>query len=602
MSSAYDTAHPPRMLACVTSRFAPTRKLAGLGTTIFTEMTQLADAHGAVNLAQGFPDFDGPEFVKEAAADALRRGMAQYAPVAGVAPLRAALAEKYRRDYGLDYSVDEFTVTSGASEALFCAITSLCDVGDEVILLEPFYDVYRAAVYLAGAIPRCVELRYPDFAVDADALSRAFSPRTKMIVVNTPHNPTGRVLDDDERALIARLCVKHDVVCLSDEVYEHIVFDGAHRPLALLPGMRERTLTVSSVSKTFSLTGWRVGWAAAPAVLSRAIRGVKQFITFAAPTPLQHAAAVAVAAPADYFTQLTATYRARRDQLVAGLQRVGFEPLTPQGTYFVCAGFSRFGFTDDVAFCRHLVERVGVAAIPPSGFYDQPRAQLYVRFVFLQTRRDAGGGARAHCKRSFRRSLPKGEAACGPDANAPRISTHALQRRPRPRARGDGDRRPPPVGDAAARDASHAGLLPPACRQRGAAGVWPRLVVMPDTADLWTRDLTGRLTTWVECGNADAAKLRKVQQHNSGAVLHIVMDDARRAAELTGELAATRLPRGSTDPHLWMVDAQLAHDLAAREDRRQKWAVTVVGDHLYIDVDGQSCDGAVTQSTLPGGA
>lgn len=361
------------------------RKLAGFGTTIFTEMTRLANEHGAINLAQGFPDFDGPQFVKDAAIAAIHAGHGQYARMSGLPNLHAAIAAKYRRDWGLDYRVDEeITVTAGCTEAIFATINALCDVGDEVVMFEPFYDSYRASVFMAGAIPRVVTLKYPTWSFDPDALRRAFSSRTRLLLLNTPHNPTGKVFTRDELRLLAELCVQHDVICVADEVYEHLVFDGEHIPIATLPGMRERTITLSSLGKTFSLTGWKIGWACAPPALSAAIRTAHQFITFSVATPLQHAAATALGAGPDYYTDLTTSYRRKRDYLCRELARVGFDVRPPGGTYFVCAGFKRFSPEDDVSFCRQLIA-AGVAAIPPSAFYENPQyGRNYVRFAFCK--------------------------------------------------------------------------------------------------------------------------------------------------------------------------------------------------------------------------
>lgn len=364
---------------------ALTRKLAGFGTTIFTEMTQLANQHGAINLAQGFPDFDGPQFIKDAAIASIQRGNAQYAPMSGVRALQEALAAKYERHYGLRYSPDEATVTAGATEAIFATINALCDVGDEVILFEPYYDSYRASVCMAGAIPRVVTLHTPDWRFDPDELRRAFGPRTRAIVLNTPHNPTGKVFAREELELIASLCVEHDVVCISDEVYEHLVYEGQHLPMAALPGMLARTVTISSLGKTFSLTGWKIGWAMAPRALTAAIRAAHQFITFAVATPLQYGAIAAIDAPDTFYSELLADYRARRDQLAAGLSQAGLGVRMPQGSYFICADIRVLGHFDDVRFCKELIEKVGVAAIPPSVFYERSNeGKTYVRFAFCK--------------------------------------------------------------------------------------------------------------------------------------------------------------------------------------------------------------------------
>jgi N-succinyldiaminopimelate aminotransferase len=370
----------------IASRPAVSSRLAPFGTTIFSEMTRLANEHGAINLAQGFPDFDGPEFAKEAAIAAIRAGHGQYARVTGLSELHRALSDKYRRDYGLRYAPDtEFTVTSGATEAIFAAIQGVCEPGDEVILFEPFYDSYRASVVMAGAVPKVVTLHTPGWTFNLEDLSRAFSRKTRAILLNSPHNPTGKVFSPAELEEIARLCREKDVLCITDEVYEHLVYEGTHRPMASLPGMRERTITISSFGKTFSLTGWKIGWAAAPPDLCSAVRSAHQFITFATATPLQHAAATSLADRPEYFKEFLASYHRKRDYLSEVLARVGFDVSRPAGTYFVCAGFSKFKFADDVAICRHLTEKVGVAALPPSSFYQESaEGKTFVRFAFCK--------------------------------------------------------------------------------------------------------------------------------------------------------------------------------------------------------------------------
>ena len=362
-----------------------TRKLAGFGTTIFSEMTRLANEAGAVNLAQGFPDFDGPELVRWAAGRAIDAGNGQYAPSHGVPALRQALARTRRLAHGLEYDPEAgVTVGCGATEMVFASLLGLCDPGDEVVLFEPFYDSYRAAVALAGATARVVRLEPPDWRFDPAALAAAFGEKTRAVVLNTPHNPTGKVFSRDELASIAELCRRYDVVCVADEVYEHLVYEGEHLPVAALPGMAERTITVSSMSKTFSLTGWRVGWAFAPPELSAVVRAVHQFATFAAPTPLQLACAEALEHGAPEIARLRDELRARRDFLAAALASVGLEPHLAPGAYFVCAGFGRYDFDDDVAFCRFLTREVGVAAIPPSAFYEGKCPVDYARFVFCK--------------------------------------------------------------------------------------------------------------------------------------------------------------------------------------------------------------------------
>jgi N-succinyldiaminopimelate aminotransferase len=368
------------------TRPAVSSRLQAFGTTIFSEMTRLANEHGAVNLSQGFPDFDGPEFAKDAAIEAIRKGYGQYARVTGIPELHRKLSEKYRRDWGLEYAADtEITVTSGATEAIFDAIQGICDPGDEVVLFEPFYDTYLASVSMAGAVPRFVTLHAPEWKFDVGELETAFGPRTRAIVVNTPHNPTGKIFSKDELGAIARLCRERDVLCVTDEVYEHLVYEGRHVPMASIPGMRERTITISSFGKTFSLTGWKIGWAAAPPNLTAAVRAAHQFVTFATATPLQHAAAAAFDAPKSYYDDFLASFRAKRDYLTSELSRLGFDVHPTHGTYFCCAGFSKFHGGDDAAFCKWLTTEIGVAALPPSSFYGRSdEGKRFARFAFCK--------------------------------------------------------------------------------------------------------------------------------------------------------------------------------------------------------------------------
>jgi aspartate/methionine/tyrosine aminotransferase len=361
-------------------------RLARFGNSVFAEITALAVRHGAVNLGQGFPDFDGPDFVKDAAAAAMRAGHNQYAPTNGIPELRRAIAERHAAGGGPRVDPDaEVTVTSGCTEAIPATLLGLIAPGDEVIVFEPFYDSYCPGLAMAGATPRFVTLRPPDFALDERALRGALSPRTRAILVNTPHNPTGKVFAREELEIIAQACRTHDAIAIADEVYERLVFEGEHVRIASLPGMAERTVTLSSLGKTFSLTGWKIGWAVAPAHLTAGVRAAHQFLTYATATPFQHGAVAALRAPETYFQEFVAAYRRRRAILVEGLRDVGFEVYLPAGTYFVLADHSRFGFPGDVAFCRHLCEEIGVAAIPPSAFYHDPKdgARL-VRFAFCK--------------------------------------------------------------------------------------------------------------------------------------------------------------------------------------------------------------------------
>ncbi|MGA9857353.1 MAG: aminotransferase class I/II-fold pyridoxal phosphate-dependent enzyme [Solirubrobacteraceae bacterium] len=357
-------------------------RLAGLGTTIFTEMTALAVRTGAINLGQGFPDTDGPAAAVEAGVNALRGGENQYAPLPGVPALREAVLAHQRDCYGL--APDDVLISFGATEAIAAALLGLCDPGDEVVVLEPYYDSYAACITFAGATRRPVTLRPPEFGVDAEALHHAIvggAGRARLLLLNTPHNPTGRVLSRAELELVAAACVEHDLVCVTDEVYEHLVFDGEHIPIATLPGMAQRTLTISSIGKSFSFTGWKIGWCSGPAELVAAARTVKQFLTFAGGTPLQHAAAAALRLPATDRDALRDDLRAKRDLLCAGLRAAGLAPLTPAGTYFVNADVG----TDAVQWCRELPERCGVVAIPTSVFYDDKQAApTLVRFAFCK--------------------------------------------------------------------------------------------------------------------------------------------------------------------------------------------------------------------------
>ena len=364
-----------------------TSRLQGFGTNIFTEMTLLAQRHDAVNLGQGFPNFDGPDTIREAAVRALHGPHNQYARAFGIPELNRAIAEHQQRFHGLDYDPDrEITVMNGATEVIFASLQALCEVGDEVVVFEPFYDSYRASIAMAGAVERLVTLEAPDFAYDPQVLEASITAKTRAILLNTPHNPTGKVFSRQELEHVAQLAQEHDLLVISDEVYEHLVFDGEHLSIAALPGMRERTVVISSAGKTFSFTGWKVGWACAPPEITVALRTAHQFITFCNSAPLQPAVAEALGADDDFYRSFLDAYRERRDHLCDGLADVGFDVLVPAGTYFVLADIRPLGWDDDVEFCRMLPEAVGVAAIPPTAFYVNKAAGRHlVRFAFCKT-------------------------------------------------------------------------------------------------------------------------------------------------------------------------------------------------------------------------
>ncbi|MGB1505851.1 MAG: pyridoxal phosphate-dependent aminotransferase [Acidimicrobiales bacterium] len=363
-----------------------TDRLQEFGTTIFTQMSALAVETNSVNLGQGFPDSDGPAEVAEAARRAIADGHNQYPPLPGIAPLREAVAEHRRRFRGQDFDPDgEVLVTAGATEALAAAMLALTGPGDEVVTFEPYYDSYAAGIALSGATRRVVTLQAPDWSFDPDALRAAFTPATKALLLNTPHNPTGKVFSRDEMMLIAELCCEHDIVAVTDEVYEHLVFDGEHIALATLPGMAERTLTVSSAGKIFSFTGWKIGWACGPAELVAAVRTAKQFLTFVSGAPFQHAVAVGLRLGDDFFDGYTAEMKAKRDRLCAGLAGTGLEVLVPEGTYFASCDIRSIGETNGIDFCLGLPERAGVVAVPTMVFYDDREAGApIIRFAFCK--------------------------------------------------------------------------------------------------------------------------------------------------------------------------------------------------------------------------
>ena len=361
-------------------------RLANFTTTIFAEMSALATATDSINLGQGYPDTDGPSEIAEWAVEAIRGGHNQYPPGPGIPELRRAVADHQRDCYGLCPDPEhEVLVTTGATEAIAASLLGLCEPGDEVVTFEPYYDSYAAATAMAGATLRVVTLRAPDWSFDPAELAAAFTPRTRLVLFNNPHNPTGKVFSDTELDSIAELCVRHGVLALSDEVYEHLVFEGRHVPLASLEGMWERTLSISSAGKTFSFTGWKIGWLSGPAEIVAAARAAKQFLTYASGAPLQYAVAKGLAAGPRLFEGLAGDLRRRRDLLCAGLADIGFEVFVPAGTYFTTTDISALGETDAMAFCLGLPERCGVVAVPSSVFYATPgQGDTFVRWAFCK--------------------------------------------------------------------------------------------------------------------------------------------------------------------------------------------------------------------------
>ena len=363
------------------------RRLEGLGTTIFAEMSARAVATGSINLGQGFPDRDGPARIARAAADAILQGRGnQYPPGPGVPELRQAIAAHAKRFYGLSYDPDtEVLVTAGATEAVAATMLALVEPGDEVIAFEPYYDSYAANIAMAGGVRVPVTLRPPGFRPDLDELAGKITDQTRLILLNSPHNPTGSVFTRAELAAIARLAVERDLLVVTDEVYEHLAYQGEHVPIASFPGMRERTVTISSAGKTFSFTGWKIGWVKAAPELVTAVKTVKQFLTFVNGGPFQYAIAEALALPDEYFTALRDELRVQRDLLTAGLSEIGFEVYPPEGTYFVIADIKPLGERDGIEFCRTLPQRVGVVAIPAAVLYDHAEAaRTQVRFAFCK--------------------------------------------------------------------------------------------------------------------------------------------------------------------------------------------------------------------------
>jgi aminotransferase len=364
--------------------------------SVIREMTRLAMKHKAINLAQGFPDFPAPADIKRAAQDAIAADINQYAITWGAKPLRDAIAEKFQRTQGLAIDPErEITVCCGSTEAMISAMMAIINPGDEVVIFEPFYENYGPDAILSGATPRFVPLRAPKdpaskdagYTFDREQLAASFGPNTKAIILNTPNNPTGKVFSREELEFIRELCIRWNAFAITDEIYEHILYDGArHISMATLDGMRERTITINGMSKTYSVTGWRVGWCIAPPEVTGAIRKVHDFLTVGAAAPLQQAGAVALRLPESYYEKLAADYRVRRDRTLAMLESAGFRCFKPSGAYYIMTDISGFGFSDDVAFTRHMIEHVGVAPVPGSSFYSNPAdGSQQVRFCFCKT-------------------------------------------------------------------------------------------------------------------------------------------------------------------------------------------------------------------------
>jgi aminotransferase len=382
-------------------------KAAQFTESVIREMTRLAGKHGAINLAQGFPDFPAPDEIKEAACQAIRSDINQYAITWGAKRLREAIAKKFLDFW--DFPIDpekELTVCCGSTEAMIASCLAVINPGDEVVIFEPFYENYGPDVILSGAVPRFVPLRYPDWSFDRDQLAASFNNQTRAVIINTPNNPTGKVFSREELEFIGELCQKWDVLAITDEIYEHIVYDGfEHVMMCRLPGMRERTITINGISKTYSLTGWRIGYAIAPEALSGAVRKVHDFLTVGAAAPLQEAAVTALQMPRAYYQRLAQEYQRRRDRLYSSLEDAGLKSVLPRGAYYIMSDISAFGYADDVKFVRYLIEEIKVAAVPGSSFFFDPRnGRDFIRFCFCKKDETLQAAAERLARLSARKS------------------------------------------------------------------------------------------------------------------------------------------------------------------------------------------------------
>ncbi len=374
------------MMSPATTRHRAGR-IANFTESVIREMTRLAVQHNAVNLAQGFPDFAAPMILKEAAQRAIAADANQYSITWGTRPFRQAIADKTRRWYGTELDPErEITVCCGSTEGMIASLLAVTNPGDEIIIFEPYYENYHPDTQLCGATRRLVSMRPPEWTFDPEELRRAFNSKTRAIILNTPNNPTGKVFTREELQFIANLCQEHDTLAITDEIYEHITYDGArHIPMMTLPGMRDRTITINSMSKTYSVTGWRVGWVSAAPELTASIRKVHDFLTVGAATPLQEAGTLALGLPDEFYAHLSTDYVQKRDRMLGILTNAGFRCLTPYGAYYIITDISGFGFRDDVAFARHLIEHVGVAAVPGSSFFAKPQDGAHlIRFCFCK--------------------------------------------------------------------------------------------------------------------------------------------------------------------------------------------------------------------------